>query len=68
MNLEISKIYNYFRGEIFNLETNETINIFNSICEAAKLQKLNRNHISEVCNGKRNSYNGFGWEFIILRD
>ena len=52
----------------FNLETNETINIFNSICEAAKLQKLNRNHISEVCNGKRNSYNGFGWEFIILRD
>ena len=23
MNLEISKIYNYFKGEIFNLETNE---------------------------------------------
>ena len=47
-----------------NMETNEIINIYNSIKEAAELLNLDRGSISKCCNGKRKSVGGFKWKFI----
>lgn len=47
-----------------NTTTNEIINIYNSIKEAAELLNLDRGSISKCCNGKRKSVGGFKWEFL----
>lgn len=46
-----------------DLETNEILEIFDSITEAADNDTM-RKHISDCCLGKRRSCNGFKWQYV----
>lgn len=47
-----------------DLETEEIIQIFNSITEAAKQTKINSGSISKVVNKKQKSAGGYKWKFV----
>ncbi|MEK6879654.1 MAG: NUMOD3 domain-containing DNA-binding protein [Nanoarchaeota archaeon] len=49
------------RKKVICLETNI---IYDSIKDATKKLKLNFNHISDVCLGKRKISNGFHWKYL----
>jgi hypothetical protein len=44
--------------------TNEIINEWNSVFEAAKFLNVPAKHISRALTGKRKSSNGFKWEYV----
>lgn len=48
-----------------NLNTKEVIKIWDSLIEAAhSFNRKNSSHIVDVCKKKKNSYLGFGWEYV----
>lgn len=48
-----------------NLKTGETIAIFRTVTAAALALKMKKDgHISSVCNKKRKTAGGFGWEYV----
>ena len=46
-------------------DTNEVIQTFNSVGEAARFINKGSSHITEVCNGKRKSAAKFVWKKVI---
>ncbi|MCC8068781.1 MAG: GIY-YIG nuclease family protein [Ruminococcus sp.] len=52
--------------EEYDLQTNERINIFNSVKDACLFYNKNPKNscIYRVCRGERKSWNGSGWRFI----
>ena len=48
----------------FDLNTNEILNIFSSISEAAKFVDGDSSYISKVCRGVQKSSKGYGWKYI----
>jgi hypothetical protein len=48
-----------------NKDTNEIIEIYDTIALAARENNCDNSAISKVCNGTRNSCGGFKWKYII---
>lgn len=44
--------------------SNRVIDIFESAREASRKTNSNYKNISQVCNGKRKTHNGYKWEFV----
>lgn len=51
--------------EQFDLKTGRTLNIYESISEAARAVDGDSSYISKVCRGIQKSSKGFGWRFNI---
>lgn len=51
--------------EQFDLQTGQTLKIYESISEAAKAVNGDSSYISKVCRGIQKSSKGFGWRFYI---
>lgn len=49
--------------DMIDLKTGEVIKTFESANMAKKELGMASNHISNCCNGTRNSYGGFGWKY-----
>ena len=49
-----------------DLQTNEILNIYESISAAARAVKGDSSYISKVCKGIQKSSKGFGWEYLDL--
>lgn len=45
-------------------KTNQVLNVFKSITEAAKITDSNRSKISACCKGKRKTTGGFKWKYL----
>lgn len=63
------EIKSYYRRSIkqINLETRETIEIFNTIKEASLVTKLNGSSICQCCQGKIPHVGGYGWEYVTTK-
>jgi hypothetical protein len=48
--------------------TNEVINIFNSLQEAANYLGVKNKNLSTACKGKRKTWYGFKWEYADAKD
>lgn len=46
-----------------DIQTGSIIGEFSNIREASDFTKVDKNHISHVCSGKRKSAGGFGWKY-----
>lgn len=50
--------------EQIDLNTGETIAIYNSAKQAAQVLKADSSCISKVCRGIRNKHHGYGWRYV----
>lgn len=47
-----------------DLKTKEVIEIYESIAEAGRVNKISTGNINSVCKGKRPSASGYYWKYI----
>lgn len=68
---EVGKKYNHIGVEAskkpvaqINRDTGQVIAIYESAREASRKTGSNYKNISQVCNGKRKTHNGYRWSFV----
>ena len=55
--------FNKFKRSVYQIDinTNQIINKFDSLADAAKETNSSEDHIRDCCNGNRKTHNGFKW-------
>ena len=60
----IEYVLNYKKPPFFAYENGKCIGIFISQAECSRMLKVNKSHLSQVLNGKRNSTGGYQFKYM----